>query len=51
MLAIHYVVDNWIFQKWRERTGNKPEKEQVDELAKALSEIDRNDLLTHIGRS
>ena len=40
----------WWFQTWRELTGDKPEKEQVDMLENALREIGRNDLRQLIGR-
>ena len=39
-----------MFQTWREITGDKSEKEQVDMLDEALREIGRNDLLEMIGR-
>ena len=40
----------WWFQTWREMTGDKTEKEQVDMLENALREIGRNDLRQLIGR-
>ena len=40
----------FLLQTWRERTGDKPEREQVDMLEAALTELGRNDLLMYIGR-
>ena len=45
-----YILLCDFFQTWRELTGDKPEKEQVDMLENALREIGRNDLRQLIGR-
>ena len=45
-----YSIFMWCFQTWREQTGDKPEKEQVDMLENALWEIGRNDLRRLIRR-
>ena len=44
------LTNNCCSQTWREMTGNKSEKEQVDMLEEALREIGRNDLQSYIGR-
>ena len=50
LMNLSFDIYTALFQTWRERTGDKSEKVQIDTLEKALREIGRNDLLHYIGR-
>ena len=48
--ALDFCINILCSKMWRELTGDKPEKEQVDMMEKALREIERRDLNHLIGR-